>query len=311
LVKKWSKLAVNSESIPGLTVSKRLFLIAITLLVGVVSPAPAAWSQALLPHTLNLDQEQLEQEGLAVAQDAIQLIQFQELEEALSRAKMATQLAPQAYETWALLGGLYLTLDQPDKGVVSLERALSLSRTNPGVFFSLGAAYFQKGNYPGAVKSIEEGLAIKPNLPEELFNLGNAYLKMNQFPKAIAQYEKAVKQDQKFWPAINNIGLVRYEAGDKDAAIKSWESAIAIDKKAGEPKLALAAALYAQGKQEQAISFAEEALKIDSRYADVKFLKENLWGDRLIADTQSVLATPKIKAAIAKLASEGGANPPQ
>ncbi len=33
----------------------------------------------------------------------------------------------------------------------------------------------------------------------------------------------------------------------------------------------------------------EAALRIDKRFADVAFLKENLWGDRLLADTKKFL----------------------
>ena len=39
------------------------------------------------------------------------------------------------------------------------------------------------------------------------------------------------------------------------------------------------------------------ALRIDSRYADLDFLKENLWGDRLLSDTKKFLELPEIKSA--------------
>jgi hypothetical protein len=39
------------------------------------------------------------------------------------------------------------------------------------------------------------------------------------------------------------------------------------------------------------------ALRIDSRYANLDFLKENLWGDRLLADTKKFLEIPEIKSA--------------
>jgi hypothetical protein len=39
------------------------------------------------------------------------------------------------------------------------------------------------------------------------------------------------------------------------------------------------------------------ALRIDSRYADLDFLKENLWGDRLLTDTKKFLELPQIKSA--------------
>ncbi|MBW4592452.1 MAG: hypothetical protein KME46_05920 [Brasilonema angustatum HA4187-MV1] len=40
---------------------------------------------------------------------------------------------------------------------------------------------------------------------------------------------------------------------------------------------------------------AEAALRLDKRYADVKFLKKQFWGDKLIADAKKLLENPKIK----------------
>jgi tetratricopeptide (TPR) repeat protein len=109
-----------------------------------------------------------------------------------------------------------------------------------------------------------------------------------------------VALDKNFWPAINNIGLIKYETGDADAAIRHWRSAVSVDAKAAEPLLATAVALYAKGDREQGIALGEAAIKLDSRYSDLKFLKENLWGERLLADTKKLLATPRIQATIAQ-----------
>lgn len=279
----------------------RFGLISSLVILGLTSAPQPALSQALIPHVPQLSAPQLEREGLALAQEAAQLAQFQQFEPALERAQLATQLAPQSFETWTVLGALYLEAKQPDKSVVALERARSLKRQDSTVLFSLGSAYFQRGNYPAAVQTLQAGLALKPNAPEALFDLGNTYYKMGQFKNAIVQYEKAVTQDRKFWPAINNIGLVRYEDRDVKSAVQQWQAAIAIDSKASEPKLALAVALYTSGQQVQGLTLAETALKLDGRYADLNFLKENLWGDRLLTDTKKVLATPRIQATIAQL----------
>jgi tetratricopeptide (TPR) repeat protein len=277
---------------------------------GLVATPQTVSAQVLLPRTLELDNARLEQEGLAVAQDARYLFQFQQIDEALSRARLATQLAPRAFETWALLGIILGAKEQNAPAIAALQRALALKKDNPGIYFSLGSAYFRQGQYQDAVKMIEQGLAIKPDAPDEIFNLGNSYYKLNQFPQAVAQYRRALQLDRKFWPALNNIGLIQYEQGDRAGAIRSWQEAIVLDSKTGEPKMALAAALFAQGRIEQAIPLAEAALRIDSRYSEVNFLKENLWGDRLIADTRLVLANPKIKAMLAQLQGEP-LRPPQ
>jgi tetratricopeptide (TPR) repeat protein len=290
-------------------VPNRFFCLGLATLLGIFSFQPAVLSQALVPRTVELDNTKLEQAGLAVAQDALQLIQFQQLNEALARAKLATQLAPRAYETWALLGAVYLSLNKSPEGVSALQRALSLNNKNPGIYFSLGSAYFRQGKYQEAIKSLEQGLALKPNSTDEIFSLGNAHFKLAQYPLAITQYRRALSLDKKFWPAINNIGLIQYEQGDRAGAIRSWQEAIALDSKAGEPKMAMAVALYVQGRVDQAIPLAEAALKADKRYAEIDFLKENLWGNKLIADSRQLLANPKVRSVLAQLQTE--TRPPQ
>lgn len=279
----------------------RLTLVSVCLLFGALGVAPAAFSQALIPHTVAPDAKQLQQTGMALLREAVQLAQFQQYEPALARIKLSAQLLPNSEEVWALLGGLYLSTDKLDLGIQSLEKALSLNPKNAGVNFSLGSAYFRKANYPAAVRVLQAGLKVKPGVPEALFDLGNAYFRMARFEDAIDQYKEAVSKDPKFWPAINNIGLIEYEQGKINRSIQNWKAAIAIDEKAtAEPKLALAVALYKQGQTDQGIALATSALASDRRYGDVGFLKDNLWGDRLIADAKVMLASPQLRTTLAQ-----------
>lgn len=282
---------------------KRILLLPIfVLLAFLTKPAPVS-GQALLPYTLQLDAEKLEQQGLNLAQDAVQLTRFQQYDLALSRAKLATQLAPNSFETWFILGTLSIQNQQLDEGIEALSKAQSLNPEEAGVLFSLGNAYFQKGDYRTTVSKIEAGLKLEPDVPEALFDLGNAYYMLDQYPKAIATYEEAADQEPSdtwpVWPAINNIGLVMYEQGDVAGAVDKWQDAIAIDPEAAEPKLAVAVALYTQGEQDRGLALGETAIRSDERYGDLDFLKENLWGERLIADTQKFLANPRIQATLA------------
>lgn len=272
------------------------------LLSGVAAPALRA--QVLLPRTVELNPADMERDGLTVAQEALQLAQFQQFGDALVRAKLAAQLAPDTYEIWALLGGLYLTVGEPEEAITALERSLALNQENAGVYFNLGSAYFRTKDYGRSARAIEQGLTIKDDAPEEWFNLGNAYLMLNQGSRAIAQYRKAINLDKKFWPAFNNIGLIQYEQGNIRQAIQSWQTAVDIDSKASEPKLALATALFKQGQVTQALPLAEEAIQLDSRYATVEFQRENLWGDRLISDTQALLANPQLQAVVSRLQTD-------
>ncbi|MEM9273069.1 MAG: tetratricopeptide repeat protein [Cyanobacteria bacterium P01_F01_bin.143] len=232
-----------------------------------------------------------EKQGLALLQDAVELIKSQEYESALPKAESATQLAPNNYEAWFILGSLYAQLGQLDRGIEALEKAEELAPNQEAVLFSLGNAYFQNGNYQIALRKLEAGLKIEENSHEALFELGNAYFKLAQLDKAISSYKKSFAQKEDFWPAINNIGLVEYEKGNIDQAIINWQKAIKIDGELAEPKLALAVALYSQGEIEQGIELAKFALVIDKRYEEIEFLKENLWGDQLIQDFKQLFET--------------------
>jgi tetratricopeptide (TPR) repeat protein len=89
-----------------------------------------------------------------------------------------------------------------------------------------------------------------------------------------------------------------------EGALKKWQAATSIDKEQAEPQLAIAVALYAQGKQEQALKLGESALKLDSRYRELKFLKENLWGEKLLQDTQALFSNPSMKSFLSSLPVE-------
>ncbi|MBW4633380.1 MAG: tetratricopeptide repeat protein [Iphinoe sp. HA4291-MV1] len=276
---------------------KRIGLISLLVVCGLYIPQPTN-AQALVPHTLQLDTAKLEQQGLGLAKEAAQLTQFQQYELALPRARLASQLAPKNDKVWFLLGGLYLQGKKLDEGINALKKAQSLNPKNGDIQFALGSAYFQQQKYQEAVNYYQQGLRLKPNDPEGLFDLGNAYYMQSKLPDAIAQYRKAVSFDKKFWPAINNVGLILYEQGDTQGAIKQWQDAVAIEKQAAEPLLALAVALYAKGDREQALAIGQAALRIDERYADLDFLKQNLWGARLVSDTKKFLELPGIQAAL-------------
>jgi hypothetical protein len=65
--------------------------------------------------------------------------------------------------------------------------------------------------------------------------------------------------------------------------------------------MALAVTLYSQGQQEQALTMAEKVLQLDKKFADVEFLRKNLWSERIIADTQKLLSNPRIRTLLSKL----------
>ena len=278
--------------------------VSLLLLLGAWSQAKPAAAQALLPYTLPVDRERLQADGESLAKDAVQLAQFQQYDEALARAQLAAQLLPGNADILALLGSLYLQSSepQPEQAITTLEQAKALQPENALVMFALGNAYFSQQDYNKAVNSIESGLKIEPENPNALFDLGNAYYKLSQFDQAIAQYEKAVAKESSFWPAVNNIGLVKYESGDTAGAIAEWQRALDLaGEEQTEPQLAIAVAQFSQGQTASSSNTAIVALERDPNYASIEFLKDNLWGEKLIMATEQFFNTPALRELLVQL----------
>lgn len=278
-----------------------------------LSHALPAQSQALTPYVLPLDYDLMTEQGLFLANEAQQLAEFQQFGRALSLAQLAAQLAPNDGQVLALLGGLYLQNNQIDQALPLLNRAQSLLPNNARVLFALGAAQLQQDNPQLAASYLEQGLQIESDNSNALFDLGNAYFKLQRYPDAIASFEKSVAAEPEFWPSVNNIGLVLYEQGEAQKALEQWRTSLELAGNEPEPKLAIAVALYAQENCglpavrttntvcQEALDLGIEALEQDSRYADIEFLRTNLWGDRLLDSTSEFFETPDIKTLLSEL----------
>ncbi|WP_026073087.1 tetratricopeptide repeat protein [Nodosilinea nodulosa] len=292
---------------------KRLSLLPLLTLCGMLSSALPARAQALTPYVLPLDYGLMTEQGLFLANEAQQMAEYQQFGRALALAQLAAQLAPNDGQVLALLGGLYLQNEEVDKALPLLDRARTLLPDNARVLFALGSAYLQQDDPQRASSYLEQGLKIEPGNPSALFDLGNAYFKLDQYPQAIASFEQSVAAEPEFWPSVNNIGLVLYEQGDSQKAVEYWKSSLELAANEPEPKLAMAVALYTQencavpvvrastSACQEAVRLGTEALEQDSRYADLDFLRTNLWGDKLIESTSAFFEVPDIKGLISEL----------
>ncbi|MEY3298700.1 MAG: hypothetical protein RLZZ597_1960 [Cyanobacteriota bacterium] len=292
---------------------KRISLLAaIALSSFVVAPKPAL-AQALTPYVLPLDYELMAEQGRYLASEAQQLAEYRQFNQALTLAQLAAQLAPNDPQVLALLGGLYLQADETEQALTLLTRANTLSPDEPRILFALGSAHMQTQNYRQAITYLERGLRREPDNANALFDLGNAYLRLQQYDQALTRYTASVQAQSDFWPSVNNIGLVLYEQGDADQAVAKWEEALTL---AGgnepEPKLAIAVVRHAQGNCravanagsslcQQALAMGMTALEQDSRYADADFLRQNLWGTRLMTTTEQFFDVPAVRSLIAEL----------
>ena len=109
----------------------------------------------------------------------------------------------------------------------------------------------------------------------------------------IRDSDKSIQIKPDFWQAINNQGLAYFERDNVNLSIKLFESAISIEENA-EPLLGLASCKNMHDTK-LAIHLAKKALAKDPKYVNYDYRKEQLWGEKLQANTEILLQNEQLK----------------
>ena len=116
------------------------------------------------------------------------------------------------------------------------------------------------------------------------------------YSEAIKLFDKSIKIKPDFWQAINNKGLAYFEKKNINLSIKLFEKAISIEDNA-EPLLGLASCLRIKNI-ELALELAKKALNKDPNYVNYDYRKEQLWGEKLQASTETLLQNDQLQTVV-------------
>ncbi len=274
--------------------------------LSVTSPQPA---RALVPYVYVPGSAQLEGSGLGIAQVAARLLRLGQVEDAARLAALTVRLLPNDPRGWVLLAEAQLRNKQIKNAATSLARAKQLDPQNGGIWLAEGSLALRDGRPKDAIALLRQGIKLDGKNAGAYFDLGNAHILLDEPAAALDAFKQAARLRSNFWEAINNQALVLFEQGQNREAIERWRQVIKIRPTAAEPALALAAGLFVSGGQarREALELAGQALANDPNYVLASFQKEQLWGAKLRAATQQLLAQPDLKTAVER--AMANANP--
>jgi tetratricopeptide (TPR) repeat protein/S1-C subfamily serine protease len=223
------------------------------------------------------------------------------LDLALADLNKAIDLNPNEALAYNNRGALYKDQGKPELALADLNKAIDLNPNEALAYYNRGIVYYSQGKLDLALADLNKAIDLNPNEALAYYNRGIVYQRQGKLDLALADYNQTLLLDKKSLSATNNIGLIKYEIGLISDARQRFEQAINIDNSSAEPQLALAVTLFTLGESEKALVMAEKALSIDKQFANPEFLKKNLWGDKLIADTKKLLSHPQIQALLSRL----------
>jgi len=175
----------------------------------------------------------------------------------------------------------------------SLNKAEQINSNISEIYFAKSNIYLKISQQKKAKTSLKKGIKIEPNNHKAIFQLGNILLMEKNYLEAIKLFDQSIKIKPDFWQAINNKGLAYFERNKINQSIKLFESAISIEENA-EPLLGLASSIRINNTK-LAIKLAKKALAKDPKYVNFDYRKEQLWGEKLQANTEILLQNEQLK----------------
>jgi len=249
--------------------------------------------QAIVPYYYFPTIRNLEKQSLYISKKAYQLLYFGQYEDSLNLAKLAIKINSKDEKLWLILAEAQIASNQYKNALNSLNKAEKINSNISEIYFAKSNIYLKISQQTKAKSALEKGIKIEPNNHKAIFQLGNILLMEKNYLGAIKLFDKSIKIKPDFWQAINNQGLAYFERNNINLSIKLFENAISIEENA-EPLLGLASCINIRDTK-LAIQLAKKALAKNPKYVNYDYRKEQLWGEKLQANTEILLQNEQLK----------------
>ncbi|MDD1607795.1 MAG: tetratricopeptide repeat protein, partial [Methylococcaceae bacterium] len=173
-------------------------------------------------------QNKLSPVNAAKFQQAVQLHQQGQLEQAEVLYKAILQAQPQHANALHLLGVLNYQRGQVQIAVDLISQSLNINPNDATAHSNIGLAFQAQGRFDEALASYDRALAISPDSAETLYNRGNLLLTHQYFNEALISYDRVLVINPNYVEAYSNRGVALQNLRQLDAALASYERALAI-----------------------------------------------------------------------------------
>ena len=129
-------------------------------------------------------------------------------------------------EAYALLGFLYVMVQQDDKAIALGEKAVALNPNSADAHFRLGKILTLADNrYEESIPEYKKAIRLNPIPPNiYLYSLGLSYAGLEQYEEGIAWCEKAVRQEpDSLFARIMMTAVYSWSGRDEEARVEAAE----------------------------------------------------------------------------------------
>jgi tetratricopeptide (TPR) repeat protein len=210
-------------------------------------------------------------------------------DKAVTAMERALALEPENVRFAFWVGAAWLPLDV-DKSVAAFEKAVALDPADADAWFGLGKARDRKKDLPGSLAAFEKTVALDPGYLDAHYLAGTVLQRLDRSDEAITYFRKALEVEPENVGAGRRLGQLEYAAGRFEKALAAW---LAVEPHAPDDiplRAQIVQALFALGRHAEAEPWREKVRQIHAAAKDEKTraLKEFCFDQFKVDDKQVV-----------------------
>lgn len=191
-------------------------------------------------------------------------VQLDELEKAVEYISRAIELKPGSFTMHVNLGSALTMLKQFDRAIAILQKAIDLAPIAPDAQFALGNCLRAKGERKQADAAYIEAIRHKPDWAEALETASLNADKMGEHDKALDYALRALKMDSTLLLSNKIAGNIYLRFREYDLAHKYYVAALESDPNDATANANLGTLFHRMGNYEDAVHAFEKALALDT-----------------------------------------------
>jgi tetratricopeptide (TPR) repeat protein len=190
-------------------------------------------------------------------------ISADQLDEALSSADEAVEVAPRSHYSWWALGSARLARKEYPEAEKAFREGLRIDQNEAALHRGLADALTMQGDAEGAIEELRRVLRATPGDDEARLKLGLLLLNVGEWEEAEALSRHVLEDDHSSAVAHYILGYALDAVGRSEEAEAELRASISLDSDYAESHAALALVLLRAGNLDEAELEARHAIELD------------------------------------------------